>query len=149
MVICYEKTRSIIPYPLQQCIFRASYIPDFKTPNSKSFCSFKFCYCQQFVVNMANITLFGGIFKCGMLNRMFKIVNILITILAIIWFVFLSTAISSAVKLLFHHFPKVKNIRWTGKVLRANPVRVFMSGDLGGKQSHAFPQKTIKMNWIE
>ena len=37
-------------------------------------------------------------------------------------------------------------IRWTGKVLRANPVRVFMSGDLGGKQSHAFPQKTIKMN---
>ena len=37
-------------------------------------------------------------------------------------------------------------IRWTGKVLGANPVRVFMSGDLGGKQSHAFPQKTIKMN---
>ena len=27
--------------------------------------------------------------------------------------------------------------------------RVFMSGDLGGKQSHAFPQKTIKMNYIE
>ena len=40
-------------------------------------------------------------------------------------------------------------IRWTGKVLGANPVRVFMSGDLGGKQSHAFPQKTIQMNWIE
>ena len=37
-------------------------------------------------------------------------------------------------------------IRWTGKVLGANPVRVFMSGDLRGKQSHAFPQKTIKMN---
>ena len=37
-------------------------------------------------------------------------------------------------------------IRWTAKVLGANPVRVFMSGDLGGKQSHAFPQKTIKMN---
>ena len=37
-------------------------------------------------------------------------------------------------------------IRWTGKELGANPVQVFMSGDLGGKQSHAFPQKTIKMN---
>ena len=37
-------------------------------------------------------------------------------------------------------------IRWTGKVLGANPIQVFMSGDLGGKQSHAFPQKTIKMN---
>ena len=33
-------------------------------------------------------------------------------------------------------------IRWTGKELGANPVRVFMSGDLGGKQSHAFPLKT-------
>ena len=42
--------------------------------------------------------------------------------------------------------PSTAIIRWTGKVLGANPVRVFMSGDLGGKQSHAFPQKTIKMN---
>ena len=40
----------------------------------------------------------------------------------------------------------VTTIRWTGKVLETNPVRVFMSGDLGGKQSHAFPHKTIKMN---
>ena len=37
-------------------------------------------------------------------------------------------------------------IRWTGKELGANPVRVFMSGDLGGKQSHAFPLKTIQMH---
>ena len=40
-------------------------------------------------------------------------------------------------------------IRWTGKELGANPVRVFMSGDLGGKQSHAFPLKTIQMHLIE
>ena len=40
-------------------------------------------------------------------------------------------------------------IRWIGKVLGANPVRVFMSGDLGGKQSHAFPLKTIKMHTIQ
>ena len=40
-------------------------------------------------------------------------------------------------------------IRWIGKELGANPVRVFMSGDLGGKRSHAFPLKTIQMHWIE
>ena len=42
-------------------------------------------------------------------------------------------------------FPKLF-IRRTGKELGANPVRVFMSGDLGGKQSHAFPLKTIQMH---
>ena len=40
----------------------------------------------------------------------------------------------------------IPNIRWTGKELGANPIPVFMSGDLGGKQSHAFPLKTIQMH---
>ena len=40
-------------------------------------------------------------------------------------------------------------IRWTGKELGANPVRVFMSGDLGGRQSHAFPLKTIQMTELK
>ena len=44
---------------------------------------------------------------------------------------------------------RTTNIRWTVKVLGAYQMAVFMSRDLGGKQSHAFPQKTIKMNWIE
>ena len=39
--------------------------------------------------------------------------------------------------------------REKGIELRTNHNRVFMSGDLGGKQSHASPQKTIKMNRIE
>ena len=39
--------------------------------------------------------------------------------------------------------------RWTGKELGANQNRVFMSGDLGGKQSHALPLKTIKMHTIQ
>ena len=39
--------------------------------------------------------------------------------------------------------------RWTGKELRANQNQVFISGDLGGKQSHAFPLKTIQMHTIQ
>ena len=39
--------------------------------------------------------------------------------------------------------------RWTGKELGANQNRVFLSGDLGGKRSHAFPLKTIKIHTIQ
>ena len=57
-----------------------------------------------------------------------------------------AVAVSGGGRLRGRHPPDPGSIRWTGKELGANPVQVFMSGDLGGKQSHAFPLKTIQMH---